>query len=585
MHKTVVAVLAVVMLAGVVLGDPALGGGRGLFRIYDARVEEDGALVWANRWMVSRTVHVRDSAVYRGPLFGMEMSYAPFSFIEVFGNLEGVNEFVTNPIRMHYDWNGYGLGGKISIPWLPVLKLAGVADWNVEHKGHVAPVFMDGLFEKGGYWRAIAALRFWDLYKTLPTLMFNYGQTFDATPSKFAGAGVEFSTDALDLFVEASDRGKAGGASFAKYNQQLLTPGVRLKWQYFHLNAGIEMGLNDSTPNYEGIVGFSVVSPFPKPKPKPSGQFAGRVEDALTGKPLAAKIKFLNRKFDVVKTDPKTGTFYITRSPVGAMIVQASSDGYLADAEPISIRDQGAATYTFRLKSEKPVGTIAGRVFDSDTRRPLVAKVSVVDTKLEPVMSSENTGFFRFDNLPIGLYNIMAECEGYVNGEQVVEVEEAKVAKLEFGLTKPQTMTKPAKVETLVVKQIDTTGRTNLTRPSNNAQPGTIISLNGVLFDFDKSNIRDDGRPALLEAAKILKQNPDVKVEVRGYTDDRGSEEYNIGLSERRAQSVFDFLVGQGIDANRMVVHGYGKTDFVATNDTDEGRQQNRRVDFVVINK
>ncbi len=577
MRKTAVAVLALVMLAGVVLADPALGGGRGLFRVYDARVEEDGALVWANRWMVNRTVHVRDSAVYRGPLFGMEMNYAPAPFIEVFGNLEGVNEFVTNPFRMHYDWHGYGLGGKLSFPYLPVLKLAGLANWNIEHKGHMAPAFMDGLFDAGGYWRGIAAFRLWDLYKTLPTLMFNYGTTFGATPSKFAGAGVEFSTDVLDLFVEASEEGKPG-ASFAKNDQARLTPGVRLKWQYFHFNGGIEMGLNPSTPKFEGIVGFSIVSPFPKPKPKPQGQFAGRVEDALTGRPLAARIRFLNRKFDVVKTDPKNGTFYITRSPVGALIVQASSDGYFSDAEPISIRDQGAATYTFRLKSEKPVGTVAGRVYDAATKRPLVAKVSVVDTKLEPVMSSENTGFFRFDSLPIGLYNMMVECEGYINGEQVIEVEEAKVTKLEFGLTKPEVV----KVETVVVKQIDTTGRTNLTRPAPNAEPGTIISLH-VHFDFDRSDIREDGRPALLEAAKILNQNPGVRVEVRGYTDDRGSEEYNIGLSERRAQAVFDFLVREGVDANRMIVRGYGKTDFVASNDTDEGRQQNRRVDFVVV--
>jgi outer membrane protein OmpA-like peptidoglycan-associated protein len=264
---------------------------------------------------------------------------------------------------------------------------------------------------------------------------------------------------------------------------------------------------------------------------------------------------------------------------VGALLVQASSDGYFADAQPIVIRDQGASTYTFRLRTEKPVGTIAGRVFDNDTKRPLVAKVSIADTKLEPVMSSANTGFFRFDSLPIGLYNVVVERDSYVSGELVTEVEEAKATKVEFGLSRPQVT---AKVETLVVKQIDTTGRTGLTRPPPNAQPGTIISLKGVVFDFDKSDIRDDGRPALLEAAKILKQNPDVKVEVRGYTDSVGSDDYNIGLSERRAQAVFDFLVGQGIDANRMLVRGYGKSNPVASNATDEGRQQNRRVDFVV---
>jgi outer membrane protein OmpA-like peptidoglycan-associated protein len=603
MHRTVVTVLAVAMLAGVVAADPALGGGRGLFRVYDARVEEDGALVWANRWMVNRVIHVADSSVYRGPLFGMEMSYAPFPFIEVWGNLLGIDEIVSRPIGLRYDWNGYGLGGKLSIPWIPVLKLAAAANWNNERSGHKAPVFMDGLFYKGGYWRAIGALRLWDLYKTLPTLMVNYGKDFDTTTNRrFAGAGIEFSTDVLDVFVEANAEGGPGVDLFKHPDKARITPGVRVKFPYFHLNGGVEMHLNDATPDYEAILGFSIVSPFPKHKPKPTGQIAGKVEDALTGKPLAAKIRFVNRKAGTYKTDAKTGTFYIAKSPVGALLIEASSKGYTSEAAPISLADQGAAIYTFRLKSA-PVGTIAGRVYDAVTKRPLVAEVSVVDAKLEPAMTSANTGFFRFDELPAGLYDIKAECEGYVNGEQITEVEEAKVAKLEFGLIKPEpekpqgevTPTPepekpqgaetpmPAKVETVFVKQIDTTGQTKLTKPAPNAEPGTIITLRGVLFDFDRSDIREDGRPALLEAAKILNQNPGVKVEVRGFTDSLGSDEYNIALSERRAQAVFDLLVGQGIDGNRMEVRGFGKSNPVATNDTDEGRQQNRRVDLVVV--
>jgi outer membrane protein OmpA-like peptidoglycan-associated protein len=581
MRKTVVVLLAAVLLTGVVVADPALGAGRGLVRVQDPRVEEDGALVFANRWAFQH----QDSTTYglnAGPLWGFEMSYSPYQFIEAFWSLVGVNE-LRIPGGLNYDWQGYEMGGKVSFPYLPVLKLGVSGNWFIERKNHSLPGFMNGEVPRSGYWRALAALRLWDLHHTLPTLMFNYGADFDKNPGKFAGAGIEFPTNALDYFIEANVESKPGGDISDSASKARVTPGVHIKFPYFHLDGGVEIGLTDSTPDFQGVLGFSLVSPFPKPKPKPQGQFAGRVEDALTGKPLAAKVKFLNRKFNVVKTDPKNGTFYITRAPVGALVVQASSDGYFSDAQPISIRDQGAATYTFRLKSEKPVGTVAGRVYDAETKRPLAANVSVVDTKLEPVMSSANTGFFRFDNLPIGLYNVMVERDGYISGELVTEVEEAKVAKLEFGLTKPQVVIQPAKVETVVVKQIDTTGRTNLTRPAPNAEPGTIITLHGVLFDFDRSDIREDGRPALLEAAKILKQNPGVRVELRGYTDDRGSDEYNIGLSERRAQAVFDFLVREGVDANRMIVRGYGKTNFVASNDTDEGRQQNRRVDFVVV--
>jgi outer membrane protein OmpA-like peptidoglycan-associated protein len=589
------------MLTGIAAADPALGGGRGLFRVWDARVEEDGALVWANRWLINRVIHVRDSSVYRGPLFGMEMSYAPFPFLEVFGNLFGVNEIVTRPPGLHYDWHGYGLGGKLAIPWIPVLKLAYAANWNNARSGYKAPVFMDGLFRKGGYWRLIGALRLWDLYKTLPTLIFNYGRDFDKNGSRFLGAGVEFSTSALDVFAEWNAEGGAGVDLTEHPDKARITPGVRIKFPYFHLNGGVEMGLNDSTPDYEAILGFSVVSPFPKHKPKPAGQFAGRVVDARTGKPLAAKIKFLNRKFDVVKTDPKNGTFYIAKSPVGALLVQASSPGYLSAVEAFSIPDQGAATLTFKLEGA-PVGAISGHVYDAETYSSVAAKVSITEPKSEAATTNAVTGFFRFDDLPVGMYNILTESEGYVADQQVVEVKEGDVARLEIGLRKPvpekplpekpepekpkvETLPPEVKVETVFVKQIDTTGQTKLTRPPENAQPGTIISLSGVLFDFDKADLRDDAVPALQEAARILKQNPDVDVELRGYTDSLGSDAYNIALSERRAQAVFDFLVGQGIDANRMVVHGFGKSDPVATNDTEEGRQQNRRVDFVVIKK
>lgn len=591
MRKTVVAVLALVMLAGVVTADPALGAGRGLIRVQDARVEEDGALVFANRWMFQH-VDLNPGATNIGPLYGLELSYSPFPFIEGNWNLVGVNQYRT-PGGLAYDFQGYGLGGKLSIPWIPVLKLGASGNWFIERKNHTLAGFLNGEVSKNGYWRALGSLRLWELYKTLPTLMFNYGTDLGANPSKFAGAGIELATNALDYFIEANVEGAPGvdlSDNLKDLHRARLTPGVHIKFPYLHLNGGVEIGLNDSTPDYQVVAGISLVSPFPKPKPRPMGQIAGKVEDALTGKPLAAKVRFVNRRYGRIKTDARNGTFYVAKAPVGALLLEASSEGYVSDAAAITVADRGAATYTFRLRSAKPVGMIAGRVFDAQTRRPVAATVSVVDTELEPAMSDEKTGFFRFDNLPVGLYNIMVEGEGFLVDEQVAEVEEAKATKLEVALArpepeKPQVVIEPVpvKVETVVVTKIDTTGQTQLTKPAPNAEPGTIITLRGVMFDFDRSDIREDGRPALLEAAKILNQNPGLKVEVRGYTDDRGSDEYNLGLSERRAQSVYDFLVREGVDGNRMTVRGYGETNFVASNDTDEGRQQNRRVDFVVV--
>ena len=105
--------------------------------------------------------------------------------------------------------------------------------------------------------------------------------------------------------------------------------------------------------------------------------------------------------------------------------------------------------------------------------------------------------------------------------------------------------------------------------------------LRGVHFDFNKSNIRPGDAAVLDEAASTLKANPNVSVDVNGYCDAIGSEEYNLRLSDRRADAVVNYLAKEGIPSSRLNPHGYGKTNFVATNDTAEGRAQNRRVELV----
>lgn len=106
------------------------------------------------------------------------------------------------------------------------------------------------------------------------------------------------------------------------------------------------------------------------------------------------------------------------------------------------------------------------------------------------------------------------------------------------------------------------------------------IVLRGVNFDFNSSEIRPDSRPVLEQAAALLKQNPEVTVSVEGFTDAIGSEAYNQALSVRRAESVYRYLVNLGVDPERLTVQGFGKSRPIASNDTEEGRAQNRRVEL-----
>ncbi len=113
---------------------------------------------------------------------------------------------------------------------------------------------------------------------------------------------------------------------------------------------------------------------------------------------------------------------------------------------------------------------------------------------------------------------------------------------------------------------------------------GTMV-LVAIEFDYDKATIRPVSAPRLNEVAEVLRNNPDMKVEIRGHTDDRGSDEYNMRLSQDRAQSVADALVAMGIGRDRLTVKGFGESRPLVANDNDENRQKNRRTEFVITSR
>ncbi|WP_437859393.1 OmpA family protein [Sorangium sp. So ce363] len=113
-----------------------------------------------------------------------------------------------------------------------------------------------------------------------------------------------------------------------------------------------------------------------------------------------------------------------------------------------------------------------------------------------------------------------------------------------------------------------------------------IVILQQVQFDTGKATIKKVSDPLLDEVAGVLKEHPEItKIEVQGHTDPRGGRAYNIKLSQARAESVMKALVQRGIEAERLASKGYGPDVPIAENDTDEGRQQNRRVQFKILEK
>jgi len=118
--------------------------------------------------------------------------------------------------------------------------------------------------------------------------------------------------------------------------------------------------------------------------------------------------------------------------------------------------------------------------------------------------------------------------------------------------------------------------------PPPPAKGTTLATLGGANFDFNKAEVRPEGRDILDGVVKTLKENPNVKVVVEGHTDSIGKDAYNKKLSERRAEAVKRYLVRQGIDPSRIRTEGYGKSKPIADNGTEEGRAKNRRAEVVV---
>lgn len=109
-----------------------------------------------------------------------------------------------------------------------------------------------------------------------------------------------------------------------------------------------------------------------------------------------------------------------------------------------------------------------------------------------------------------------------------------------------------------------------------------VIEFDNIEFQSNTAIILDESFNLLDETAVILTENSDLSVEIGGHSDSAGNEDYNIGLSQRRADAVLIALVNRGVERSRLLAVGYGSSQSIADNDTDEGKQKNRRVEFKI---
>ena len=109
------------------------------------------------------------------------------------------------------------------------------------------------------------------------------------------------------------------------------------------------------------------------------------------------------------------------------------------------------------------------------------------------------------------------------------------------------------------------------------------VQLHGILFDLDKATLQAESVNQLQDVVTLMKDNPGLKLEIQGHTDNQGADEYNLDLSQRRAETVVAYLGLFGINNDRLTAQGFGETKSVMANTTEEGRAKNRRVELVMM--
>lgn len=268
------------------------------------------------------------------------------------------------------------------------------------------------------------------------------------------------------------------------------------------------------------------------------------------------------------------GRFTTHDLPEGPYVFSIRADGYepgkcqttiaTSPAAPPPNAPQGGGDVQLdcALKALPRVGSIVGKVKDLDTGAAVGgAAVKVVDaTKKELTGATDATGGFRFEQVTPGEAQVTVDADGYLAMTEKLDVQVRKDNTIELGLKK-----KPKNPQVSVTQK-------------------EIIIKQQIQFAVDSANILPASTGLLNEIADVLIKNPRIKkVEVQGHTDNTGSADKNMRLSEDRAHAVVAWLTSHGVDGGRLVAKGYGQNKPLAPNVTETNRARNRRVQFVIL--
>lgn len=210
-----------------------------------------------------------------------------------------------------------------------------------------------------------------------------------------------------------------------------------------------------------------------------------------------------------------------------------------------------------KLQVENKSSYVFGRVVEKGTDHPLKASISLIDLNtdqpIEVVQSDSISGQYLIVLTQGADYGLFAEKEGFLYQSE------------NFNLSKK--LLNPV----------------NINFKLEPLKAGASVILKNIFFDFDSYSLTPQSKTELNRALKLIKANELLRIEIAGYTDNIGTKKYNQELSNERAKSVFDYLVNKGVNQTKLSFKGYGATNFLKDNDSEEGRAENRRIEFKIL--
>ena len=292
------------------------------------------------------------------------------------------------------------------------------------------------------------------------------------------------------------------------------------------------------------------------------------VKDELTGQPIKNVIVTIAGdagKLYTANTDA-TGMANIKNIPVGAYSVNGTANEIPTNTQTLNIVN-GEKNITVTLVHNDPRFTVVGKAVNLNSKKGesdvAVTLKNQSKGSVKMATSQAGTGEFSFQIDNSTDYELVGKKASYISNIEKISTK---------GLTRSQTLY--VELELGVEEVVK----------------GKSILLNKIYYDIDKANITEDASTDLAKLTQFLTDNPSFKIEVDSHTDSRGTDEYNLKLSQQRAESVISFLTKKGINPANLIAKGFGESKLVnacvnGANCTEEQHQQNRRTEFKLISE